>query len=155
MPMFKGKDGKDRFHPNPQVGRAMAATKPTPAVRPVSPVGKGGGDEAGHAPVHARLMNYSGHDHNGKTLAHHVEVHHGAHPEGQPPGDERTSHHVIVHGHGGGGGAPGDTEIHNHSSFDEAAQDARDSMHADCPECMVDSGDEVAEPRQVSGTTDV
>lgn len=149
MPLFKGKDGQDRFHPNPQVGRAMGGMKPTAPTKPTAPMGILDESVEGIAPDHARVANYNGHDHNGKTLAHHIEVHHGAHPEGQPPGDERTSHHVIVHG------KDGKPEVRNHASFDEAAQDARDSMHADCPECMVDSGDEVAEPRQVKGKTEV
>lgn len=118
MPTFKGKDGKPVFAMNPQAGKAKYGD-PVQGQPPEMPGFAGAaGDEAD-----------DGHDHNGVPKATHVEIHPGANPQGQPPMDN-ASHHTVAHS---GDGMTQD--IRNHGSFDEAANQAKDSLHVECPEC--------------------
>ena len=81
---------------------------------------------------HPKIANYDGHDHEGHMLAHHVEIHHGGHPEGEPPMHEGHTHHVIAHPHPDHGSEP---TITNHETLDDAFQHAHGAMHEGCPEC--------------------
>jgi hypothetical protein len=66
--MFKGKDGKDRFAMNPQVGKSMF-----------------GGDIPGLAEDQGAAPEDS----------EYMEIHHGGNPQGSPPMDESHQYHTI------------------------------------------------------------
>lgn len=117
MPMFKGKDGKSSFHMNPQAGKSLHGGD-TPLVKSGKP-GEGGteGENSGE------------HQFNGENRAHHVEVHHGGHEQGQPPDDGSMTHHTIAHDEMGG------QDIRNHASMEEAKDHMGNAMHEGCPDC--------------------
>lgn len=134
MPSYTDGQGKKKFHINPQAARAfdhkgankggMGSSREENAEEQIHP--------GIHEEVDKKLANYDGHEHNGHKLAEHVETHHGAHPEGQPPAHEGHTHHTISQRHDmHGGGA----EVFNHEGYDAAEEHNRGEMHADCPEC--------------------
>lgn len=91
-----GEGADKKFSMNPQVGRAMhKATSSGPVAKESAPA-------------------------TGK--AHHVEVHRGGHPDGNPPMDETSTHHTIHHSD------TGEADIRNHSGYDDAEASIRASM---------------------------
>jgi hypothetical protein len=155
MAIFEDKkSGKKSFSMNPQMGRAMHGgggmkKKEDGAGKRESAHFATQLNEPGE---HPKLANYDGHEHNGHLLAHHVELHHGGHPQGEPPMHEGHTHHTITHPHsmheGGGGGSEhehsGEPEIHNHESMEEAHEHEDGAMHEACPECEAADHGELA-----------
>jgi hypothetical protein len=156
MPTYTDKKtGKKSFAMNPQAGKAMhegSGLKLKGEEKAEEKIHPGLHDEV--AAEHPKLAKYDGHLHNGEQLAHHVELHHGGHPEGQPPAHEGHTHHTISHLHGGGGGGGGsephelhnaeteghEQEIRNHEGYEEANAHMQNTMHEGCPECETEAG---------------
>lgn len=102
MAIFE-KDGKKSFSMNPQVGRALHG-----GLKPMMDAAV----STGAKPA----------EHGGEAI-HHVEVHHGGHPQGEPPMHEGHTHHTIHHPERGG-----EPHIKNHENYNEAESATRESM---------------------------
>lgn len=144
MPSFKGRDGQIHFHPNPQVARSIGSP-PANTKEPGKIPNEENLEERDSPGIHERVAD----------AADHVEIHHGAHPDGQPPDDGTHAYHVIIHkrpqGGEGMGVGPGDKpnppEIHNHPDYDSVESDVRDQMDTD-------QGDENADTETSPETSD-
>ena len=108
MPTFQGKDGKPRFSMNPQIGAALSS-----------------GTAPGMPPEDDGQLDDG-------TEDEHVELHHGGHPEGQPPPHEGTQYHTI---HIQPPPAPPD--IRNHDDYAGADEHMQECMG----EGLEDNGD--------------
>lgn len=135
MPTFKGKDGKDSYHMNPQAGKSLRGS---------SDIVKTGGQ--GPEKPH-EAGGHDGHMFNGEAKAHHVEIHHGGHEHGQPPDDGAMKHHTISYGEDGG------QDVRNHANMEEAKEHIGNAMHDGCPECDPAGDHGEGMEQQVGGST--
>lgn len=119
MPTYTDKEGKKKYHVNPQAGRAMFGSKDKPSL------------ERTEEKLHPDTQSEGEKEH-----VHHVEIHHGAHPDGEPPASEGHRFHTVTHR------SENDEmpEIHNHESYDEASDHGRGMMDEEMLEEKIHPG---------------